>query len=97
MVATVSAQGLMSGQSFADAEEIVLATRVTTKQLNLRAKPWGFGVVYRSPDGTGGVPLYTVLEERSISKLTLTECVDYIYTFRGSKEDEAPRDSGYER
>jgi DDE superfamily endonuclease len=27
----------------------------------------GFGVVYRSPDGTGGVPLYTVFEERSDS------------------------------
>jgi hypothetical protein len=29
----------LAGQSFADAEEIELATRVATKQLNLRAKP----------------------------------------------------------
>ncbi len=33
----------LAGQSFADAEDIVLATRVATKQLNLRAKPWVWG------------------------------------------------------
>jgi transposase InsO family protein len=33
----------LAGQSFADAEEIELATRVATKQLNLRAKPWVWG------------------------------------------------------
>jgi hypothetical protein len=43
VVATVQTRGLMSGQSFADAEEIELATRVATKQLNLRAKPWVWG------------------------------------------------------
>ncbi len=33
----------LAGQSFADAEDIVLATRVATKQLNLRLKPWVWG------------------------------------------------------
>jgi hypothetical protein len=33
----------LAGQSFADAEEIGLATRVATKHLNLRAKPWVWG------------------------------------------------------
>jgi hypothetical protein len=42
-VEAVSARGLMSGQSFADAEEIELATRVATKQLNHRARPWVWG------------------------------------------------------
>ncbi len=46
VVANVSTRSLMSGQSFADAEEIELATRVATKQLNHRARPWVWG---RSP------------------------------------------------
>jgi hypothetical protein len=33
----------LAGQSFADAEEIELATRVATKQLNVRAKRWVWG------------------------------------------------------
>ena len=33
----------LAGQSFADAEEIEVATRIATKQLNLRAKPWVWG------------------------------------------------------
>ena len=33
----------LAGQSFADASEIELATRVATRQLNLRAKPWVWG------------------------------------------------------
>ena len=33
----------LAGESFADAEEIELATRVATKQLNVRAKPWVWG------------------------------------------------------
>ncbi len=33
----------LAGESFADAEEIELARRVSTKQLNLRAKPWVWG------------------------------------------------------
>ena len=30
----------LAGQSFADADEIEQATRITTAQLNARAKPW---------------------------------------------------------
>ena len=33
----------LAGQSFADAEEIELATRVATKQLNHRARRWVWG------------------------------------------------------
>jgi DDE superfamily endonuclease len=33
----------LAGQSFADAQEIELATRVATKQLNHRARPWVWG------------------------------------------------------
>ena len=32
-----------AGQSFADAQEIELATRVATQHLNARAKPWVWG------------------------------------------------------
>jgi hypothetical protein len=39
----------LAGQSFADAEEIELATRVATKQLNLRAKPWVWGRPQKPP------------------------------------------------
>ena len=33
----------LAGQSFADAKEIDLATRVATEHLNARAKPWVWG------------------------------------------------------
>lgn len=39
----------LAGQSFADAEEIELAARVATKQLNHRSRPWVWG---RSPRPT---------------------------------------------
>jgi hypothetical protein len=38
MNAITQMRGLMFGQSFADAEEIRAATRVATRQLNLRAQ-----------------------------------------------------------
>lgn len=38
-----------AGQHFANAEEIELATRVATKQLNHRAKPWVWGRPHRAP------------------------------------------------
>jgi hypothetical protein len=41
-------QGL-AGQCFADAAEITLATRVATRQLNQRARPWGWGRTPPSP------------------------------------------------
>jgi hypothetical protein len=39
----------LAGQSFADPEEIELATRVATKQLNHRARPWVWGRPPRAP------------------------------------------------
>ena len=39
MAAAVSPQAL-AGQCFAHAAEITLATKVTTRQLNQRARPW---------------------------------------------------------
>lgn len=33
----------LAGQSFADADEIALATTLATRQLNARAKPWMWG------------------------------------------------------
>jgi transposase len=39
----------LAGQSFADAGEIELATRVATKQLNHRARPWVWGRRPRPP------------------------------------------------
>jgi hypothetical protein len=33
----------LAGQDFADSHEIALATRVSTRQLNRRAKPWEWG------------------------------------------------------
>jgi transposase len=33
----------LAGQSFADADEIALATALATQQLNARAKPWVWG------------------------------------------------------
>ena len=39
----------LAGQSFADAEEIELATRVATNQLNHRARPWVWGRPPRPP------------------------------------------------
>jgi hypothetical protein len=39
----------LAGQSFADAGEIESATRVATKQLNHRARPWVWGRLPRAP------------------------------------------------
>jgi hypothetical protein len=39
----------LAGQSFADASEIELATKVATKQLNHRARPWVWGRPPRPP------------------------------------------------
>jgi DDE superfamily endonuclease len=39
----------LAGQSFADAEEIDLARRVATKQLNHRSRPWVWGRSPRPP------------------------------------------------
>ncbi len=39
----------LAGQSFADASEIELATKVATKQLNRRARPWVWGRPPRPP------------------------------------------------
>jgi DDE superfamily endonuclease len=39
----------LAGQSFADAGEIELATRVATKQLNHRSRPWVWGRSPRPP------------------------------------------------
>jgi hypothetical protein len=47
-VAAVSRQAL-AGQSLATPEEIALATRVATCQLNARARPWGWGRPAPSP------------------------------------------------
>jgi hypothetical protein len=39
----------LAGQSFATPDEITLATRVATCQLNARARPWGWGRPAPSP------------------------------------------------
>jgi transposase len=39
----------LAGQTFADAEEIERATRVATRQLNRRAKPWVWGRPPKTP------------------------------------------------
>jgi hypothetical protein len=57
----------LAGQSFADGGEIESATRVATKQLNHRARPWGCGVARRDRRGIGDALLCTVFEERSTS------------------------------
>ena len=49
-----------AGQSFADAKEIDLATRVATEHLNARAKPWVWG---RPP------PAHRILRRRFVYRL----------------------------
>jgi hypothetical protein len=58
----------LAGQSFANAEEIVLATRVATRQFNLRAKPWVWGRLQKPRrHRQRSFGWYTVFEERSDS------------------------------
>src|SRR4029450_13665133 len=59
----------LAGQCFADADEITLATRVATAQLNARARPWVWAVP-RCQRATDGAPPSTEFEERSTSNPT---------------------------
>jgi transposase InsO family protein len=55
----------LAGQSFASPEEITLATKVATCQLNARARPWGWAA-HRCPHATAGGFSCTAFEERNI-------------------------------
>ena len=55
----------LAGQSFADAGEIELATRVATKQLNCRAKPWVWGRPPRPRRHRRRSFVYPAFEEQS--------------------------------
>jgi transposase len=50
----------LSGQSFADYDEIAQATRVATQQLNRRAKPWIWGRPKKPPRYTRHVFTYRI-------------------------------------
>ena len=55
----------LAGESFADAEEIELATRVATPSNSTIEQDPRCGVARRDRRGIGGALLYTVFEERS--------------------------------
>jgi hypothetical protein len=54
-----------AGQSFATPDEITLATRMATCQLNARARPWVWAARHR-PHATDVAPSPTGSKERSI-------------------------------
>jgi hypothetical protein len=56
-------------QCFADADEIALATRVATCQLNQRARPWVWAALRPRREADDG-RLSTAFEERSTSVLS---------------------------